>query len=189
MRHPRAHLRAPSGHQTQPHCRSGAQETQWGVFRAGGDPTQHSHFIYAICSAKMVTGAPFVGPKPSGPFVAGFVSASQSGFTVGAGSQCLTAEPAQGIGVFSGCSSLFCLSIRRQDDRDVDGDARFVVWLRRRKSHNAGCDFFVVAAIRQALHRRLCLCLPFVESTDKIMSYSPRNRRFIEPALAVDHGR
>ena len=43
--------------------------------RAGGDPTQHSHFIYAICSAKMVTGAPFVGPKPSGPFVAGFVSA------------------------------------------------------------------------------------------------------------------
>ena len=43
--------------------------------RAGDDLTQHSHFIYAICSAKMVTGAPFVGPKPSGPFVAGFVPA------------------------------------------------------------------------------------------------------------------
>ena len=46
-----------------------------GVFSARGVIRLHSHFIYAICSAKMVTGAPFVGPKPSGPFVAGFVPA------------------------------------------------------------------------------------------------------------------
>ena len=34
--------------------------------RAGGDPTQHSHFIHAIRIAEMLKGTPFVGPQPSG---------------------------------------------------------------------------------------------------------------------------
>ena len=101
----------------------------------------------------------------------------------------LTAEPAQVIGIISGYRSSIRLKIRQMDARDAVGDAGFVVWPRRRKSHNAACDFFAVAVIRQNAHQLLHPRRLEIESKLELPTCSPRSRRFIEPGLAVEHGR